>query len=240
MHTRSPVSYTFDNGLLLLYDEHAYLQPFTRPWHISFRGMWWWHIWSFSFQLHDERFYKTSSPFFVCFGVIIRTSYFFVTMKTSSNENIFRVTGPLCGEFTDPGEFPTQRPVTGSFDVFFDLRLNKRLVNNREARDLRRHRGHYDVNVMTNVGALMRCCIHSWRLILPFILRLDPNKMCANLDDRNFTVSWNYRYGYMHPHIGRQTKKLGVACCLGVYLVKNPLNTPKNNIIFFLCDNVIW
>ena len=46
---------------------------------------------------------------------------------TSSNGNIFRVTGPLCGEFTGPGEFPTQRPVTRSFDVFFDLRLNKRL-----------------------------------------------------------------------------------------------------------------
>ena len=46
---------------------------------------------------------------------------------TSSNENIFRVTGPLCGEITGPGEFPTQRPVTRSFDVFFDLRLNKRL-----------------------------------------------------------------------------------------------------------------
>ena len=26
-----------------------------------------------------------------------------------------------------PGDFPTQRPVTRSFDVFFDLRLNKRL-----------------------------------------------------------------------------------------------------------------
>ena len=26
-----------------------------------------------------------------------------------------------------PGEFPAQRPVTMSFDVFFDLRLNKRL-----------------------------------------------------------------------------------------------------------------
>ena len=37
----------------------------------------------------------------------------------------FRVTGPLCREFTGPGEFPTQRPVTWSFDVFFDLRLNK-------------------------------------------------------------------------------------------------------------------
>ena len=48
-------------------------------------------------------------------------------MMTSSNGNIFRVTGPLCEEFTDPGEFPAQRPVTRSFDAFFDLRLNKRL-----------------------------------------------------------------------------------------------------------------
>ena len=42
-------------------------------------------------------------------------------MMTSSNGNIFRVTGLLCGEFH------AQRPVTRSFDVFFDLRLNKRL-----------------------------------------------------------------------------------------------------------------
>ena len=48
-------------------------------------------------------------------------------MMTSSNGNIFQVTGPLCGEFTGPGEIPTQRPVTGSFEVFFDLRLNRRL-----------------------------------------------------------------------------------------------------------------
>ena len=46
-------------------------------------------------------------------------------MMTSSNGNIFRVTGPLCGEFTGPGEFPAQRTVTRSFDVFFDLRPNK-------------------------------------------------------------------------------------------------------------------
>ena len=26
-----------------------------------------------------------------------------------------------------PGAFPTQRPATRSFDIFFDLRLNKRL-----------------------------------------------------------------------------------------------------------------
>ena len=48
---------------------------------------------------------------------------------TSSNGNVFRVTGPLCGEFTGPGEVPAQRPVTRSFDVFFDLRPNKRLSN---------------------------------------------------------------------------------------------------------------
>ena len=48
-------------------------------------------------------------------------------MMTSSNGNIFRVTGPLCREFTGPGEFPAQRPVTRSFDVFSDLHPNKRL-----------------------------------------------------------------------------------------------------------------
>ena len=31
------------------------------------------------------------------------------------------------GNSSVPGEFPSQRPVTRSFDVFFDLRLNKRL-----------------------------------------------------------------------------------------------------------------
>ena len=70
-------------------------------------------------------------------------------MMTSSNGNIFRETGPLCGEFAGPGEFPAQRPVTRSFDVFFDLRLNKRLSKQPEAGELRRHRGHYDISVMS-------------------------------------------------------------------------------------------
>ena len=34
---------------------------------------------------------------------------------------------PFVREITGPDEFPIQRPVTRSFDVFFDLRLNKRL-----------------------------------------------------------------------------------------------------------------
>ena len=49
------------------------------------------------------------------------------SMMTSSNENIFRVTGLLCGDSPTTGEFRAQRPVTRSYDVFFDLRLNQQL-----------------------------------------------------------------------------------------------------------------
>ena len=48
-------------------------------------------------------------------------------IMTSSKGNISRVTGHLCGEFTGHRWIPAQRPVTRSFDVFFDLLLNKRL-----------------------------------------------------------------------------------------------------------------
>ena len=48
-------------------------------------------------------------------------------MMTSSYGNIFRVTGCCAGNSPTPGEFPAQRPVKRSFDLFFDLRLNTRL-----------------------------------------------------------------------------------------------------------------
>ena len=48
-------------------------------------------------------------------------------MMTSSKGNIFRVIGHLRGEFTGPHWIPCIKPVTRSFDFFFDLRLNKRL-----------------------------------------------------------------------------------------------------------------
>ena len=55
----------------------------------------------------------------------------------------------LCsGNSPVTGELPAQRPVTRSFDVFFDLRLYKRWVNNHVAGDLRRHLSHCDVTVM--------------------------------------------------------------------------------------------
>ena len=58
---------------------------------------------------------------------------------------------PLCaGNSPVTGEFPSQMPVTRTFDLFFDLRLNNGWVDNREAGDWRRHRAHYDVTVMWN------------------------------------------------------------------------------------------
>ena len=48
-------------------------------------------------------------------------------MMTSSNET-FSVLLAICAGISPvTGEFPAKRPVTRSFDVFFDVRLNKRL-----------------------------------------------------------------------------------------------------------------
>ena len=50
-------------------------------------------------------------------------------MMTSSNGNIFRVTGHLCGEFTGPRWIPRTNASDAELWCFFDLRLNKRLSN---------------------------------------------------------------------------------------------------------------
>ena len=68
---------------------------------------------------------RVPSPWIIhpVINVLVIVKY--ALMMTSSNGDIFRVTGDFCGEFS--GEFLAQRPVTRSFDVFFDLLLNKRL-----------------------------------------------------------------------------------------------------------------
>ena len=70
-------------------------------------------------------------------------------MMTSSNGNILRVTGLLWNTRVTGG-FPSQRPETRSFDVSFDVYLNKRF-STRDAGDLRRHGAPNDVTVMVYV-----------------------------------------------------------------------------------------
>ena len=70
---------------------------------------------------------------------------------------IFSTLLALCeGNSPVAGEFPSQRPVTRSFDVFFDLRLNKRLTNNQNSGELRRHRAYYHVTVMKLIQPQLR------------------------------------------------------------------------------------
>ena len=71
------------------------------------------------------------------------------SIETSSNGSIFRVTGPLWGEFTGHQWIPRTKANDAEL-LMFSLTcawINGR-VNNREAGDLRRHRAHYEVIVI--------------------------------------------------------------------------------------------
>ena len=70
-------------------------------------------------------------------------------MMTSSNGNIFRVTGHLCGEFTGHRWIP--RTKASDAELWYFLLICAWIngwVNNGQAGELKRHRAHYDVTVM--------------------------------------------------------------------------------------------
>ena len=69
-------------------------------------------------------------------------------MMTSSNGNNFRVTGLCPGNSPVTDEFPSQRPVTRNFDLFFDLHLNKRLNKQSLGWWFETLCAHYDVAVI--------------------------------------------------------------------------------------------
>ena len=62
-------------------------------------------------------------------------------------ETVFALLALCAGNSPVSGEFPSQWPVTPSFDDLICAWINA-WVNNREAGDLRRRRDHYDVIVM--------------------------------------------------------------------------------------------
>ena len=69
-------------------------------------------------------------------------------MMTSSNGDIFRVTGHLCGESTHKGQW------RGALMFSLICAQINGWVNNREVGDLRRHRAHYDVIVMLSSNSV--------------------------------------------------------------------------------------
>ena len=76
-------------------------------------------------------------------------------MMTSSNGNIFRVTGPLCGEFTGHRWIPRTKASDAELWCFSLIcaRING-WVKNGCAGDLRRHRDHH------GVALLYATCLH--------------------------------------------------------------------------------
>ena len=81
---------------------------------------------------------------------ILRHYTHFNDMMTSSNGNIFRVTGPLCGGIhRRPVNSPHKGQWRGALMFSLIYVWINGWINNHEAGDLRRHRAHYDVIVMT-------------------------------------------------------------------------------------------
>ena len=71
------------------------------------------------------------------------------TMMTSSNGIIFRVTGPMCGWFTGHRRISLTKASDPELWCFlWSAPWINGWVNNREAGDLRRHCGYYDVIAM--------------------------------------------------------------------------------------------
>ena len=90
-------------------------------------------------------------------------------MVTSSNGNIFRVTGHCAGNSPLTGEFHAQRPVTRSFDFFFGLCLNKRLSKQPWGWWFETHRAHYDITVMFVADAWRRTKSEAWLMVSLYV-----------------------------------------------------------------------
>ena len=72
-----------------------------------------------------------------------------IIKMTLSNENFFRVTGHLCGEFTGHRWIPLTKASDVELWCFLWSAWINGWVNKREAGNLRRHRAHYGVTVMS-------------------------------------------------------------------------------------------
>ena len=102
--------------------------------------------------------------------------YISLAMTTSSNGSIFRVTCPLCGKFTGHQSIPLQRPVTRSFDVFFDLHLNKRL-----------NKQSWGWCFETPLRSLWWHCNVSWVMIIEDVLQPNRPQVISN----NHRTDWH-------------------------------------------------
>ena len=145
-------------------------------------------------------------------------------MMTSSNGNIFRVSGHLCGEFTGP---PVNPPHKGQWRgaLMFSLIcvwING-WVNSREAGNLRRYRAHFDVTEM-HVTTIFTCIIRtshhkSLRAKIGILryctLHGEVNaRICVSSKVATWHVQFNWAV-YEYPHrISLPWSKFGDSCTM--------------------------
>ena len=80
--------------------------------------------------IENAEFYHISIAIMHDIGVTAKwlpDAHYFWSWWRHQVEKFSALLAICAGNSPVPGEFPTQKPVTQSFDVFFDLRLNKRL-----------------------------------------------------------------------------------------------------------------
>ena len=109
---------------------------------ISYDNLTWW-------KSHNVYTFRCVVRFSTPQEVRTRCSFQVFNMMTSSNGIIFRITGPLCGEFTGHRWIPRTKASEAEFRYFlWSAGWINGWVNNREAGDLRRNHAHYDGIVM--------------------------------------------------------------------------------------------
>ena len=141
-------------------------------------------------------------------------------MMTSSNGNIFRVIGPLCGDSTVAGEFPAPRPVARSFDVFVDLRLNKRLS---------KHSRRWWF--VTPLLLLRRHCVMSTNL-LEYI---DPGPYDRLISTMGFPILVR-----LHLYIESRPSSLSMADGWGLLILRSLISPRVKFSILQKCLYIIW
>ena len=122
-------------------------------------------------------------------------------MITLSNEKTFRVTGPLCGEFTSHRWIP--HPHKGQWRGALMAPLmciwTNEWANNRDVGDLRHHHVHYDVTEMwIYVHIRCGCKYNSWPVMVTAYIDRGHIFSCGtagNLQDR-----------LLYSHIEAKTK----------------------------------
>ena len=109
-------------------------------------------------------------------------------------ETFSALLGICAGNSPVSGEFPAQRPVTRSFDVFFDLRLNKRLSKQpwgwwfeTPSRPLWRHRNEGRTQILSSFHEW--CCHYNSNAMVNWLY---CNSIVGNHIDAKFTMEKSF------------------------------------------------